>query len=166
MYLLGNPGEISPLKINRYLDGKRPTLFTDNVAQTLGAHVYANGFHGENTDYVNDECEGVLVGLATDEVTSTEAKFSHYLSFDDDISFERLKRCLGDGDGITSNNIEVYEWDYGTFMNPHLIKLIDATQDKFVEYLRADGSSYKILQADTLAGMCISGCFPMLLYTT
>merc|ERR1712072_1483516 len=45
-------------------------------------------------------------------------------------------------------NVEVYDWDYGNFMNPHLIKLVDATQDRFVEYLRADGSSYKILAQD------------------
>jgi hypothetical protein len=42
----------------------------------------------------------------------------------------------------------VYDWDYGTFTNPHLIKLVDATQDEYVEYLRADGSSYKVLQTD------------------
>jgi hypothetical protein len=151
----GNPGEIPPLKINRYLDGARPTLFsTETGEQTLGVHIYANGFHGETTDYVNDECEGVLVGLQSKEVlvsqiTGTVPKMSHYLHFDTDIEFERLKKCLGDSDGVSTNNVEVYDWDYGSFMNPHLIKLVDATQDRFVEYLRSDGSSYKVLaQAD------------------
>jgi hypothetical protein len=151
----GNPGEIPPLKINRYLDGARPTLFsTETGEQTLGVHIYANGFHGETTDYVNDECEGVLVGLQSKEVLSSEIdsgipKMSHYLHFDTDIEFERLKKCLGDSDGVSTNNVEVYDWDYGSFMNPHLIKLVDATQDRFVEYLRSDGSSYKVLaQAD------------------
>lgn len=151
----GNPGEIAPPKVNRYLDGKRATLFsTERGLQTLGVHIYANGFHGETTDYVNDECEGVLVGLASDQVKSTdqsgevndgEEKLTHYLSIDDNIQFENLKRCLGDSDGVTTNNVEVYDWDYGNFMNPHLIKLVDATQDRFTEYLRADGSSYKVL---------------------
>lgn len=33
-------------------------------------------------------------------------------------------------------------------MNPHLIKLVDATQDRFTEYVRADGSSYKVISSD------------------
>jgi hypothetical protein len=160
----GNPGEIPPLKINRYLDGARPTLFSTETGntlkekeQTLGVHIYANGFHGETTDYVNDECEGVLVSLQSKEVVkgADEAvpadefeKYSHYLGFDSDIEFERLKKCLGDSDGVSTNNVEVYDWDYGSFMNPHLIKLVDATQDRFVEYLRSDGSSYKVLAQD------------------
>jgi hypothetical protein len=162
----GNPGEIAPLKVNRYLDGKRPTLFsTEKNYQSLGVHIYSNGFHGEETDYVNDECEGVLVGLASDQVLNTatsgphasqaagDEKYTHYLAIDTDIEFERLKKCLGDADGLAHTNIEVYDWDYGDFMNPHLIKLIDATQDKFTEYLRADGSSYKVLaNTDTAMG--------------
>jgi len=143
--------EIAPLKINRYLDGKRPTLFTDeSQTQSLGVHIFSNGFHGETVDYVNDECDGVLVGLASDEVdnaTPTLQKFTHYLKFDTDLEFERLKRCLGDGDGISTNNVEIYEWDYGTFMNPHLVKLVDATGDRFTEYVRSDGSSYKVLNS-------------------
>jgi len=39
-----------------------------------------------------------------------------------------LKKCLGDSDGDSTNNVEVYNWDYGTHLNPHLIKLVDATQ--------------------------------------
>jgi len=142
----GNPGDIPPLKVNRYLDGKRPTLFTtERGTQTLGVHVFSNGFHGEKTDYVNDECEGVLVTLKTDDVGT---KWQQYLGIANDLEFERLKKCLGDADGLSHNNVEVYDWDYGSFMNPHLIKLVDATQDRFVEYIRADGSSYKVLSID------------------
>jgi len=156
----GNPGIIAPLKVNRFLDGKRPTLFsTESGVQTLGVHIYSNGFHGEETDYVNDECEGVLVGLSSSQViaagvprgettgVAADIKFTQNLAIDTDIEFERLKRCLGDADGLDHNNIEVYNWDYGDFMNPHLIKLVDATQDRFTEYLRADGTSYKVLDA-------------------
>lgn len=157
----GNPGEIPPLKVNRFLDGKRPTLFsTEKELQTIGVHIYANGFHGETTDYVNDECEGVLVSLASDQVqhaagvvADTGEKLSHYLKISDNLDFERLKKCLGDADGIKDNNVEVYDWDYGNFINPHLIKLVDATQDRYTEYLRADGSSYKVLaHGDTPIG--------------
>lgn len=152
----GNPGSIAPLKINRYLDGKRPTLFSTGHARYgsnykdvdyIGAHIYSNGFHGEETDYVNDECEGVLVGLASDHYKKgvTNKKWTQYLTFDDDIQFHRFKKCLGDADGVTTNNVDVYDWDFGSFMNPHLIKLIDATQDRFTEFIRADGTSYKVL---------------------
>jgi len=145
----GNPGSIAPLKVNRYLDGKRPTLFsTERGTSTLGVHIYSNGFHGEETDYVNDECEGVLVTLQSTGLTLTNDKFTHHLGFDDNLQFERFKRCLGDSDGVDTNNVEVYDWDYGNFMNPHLIKLIDATQDRFVEYIRSDGTSYKVLSQD------------------
>lgn len=140
----GNPGEIPTPKINKYLDGARPTLFTTETgASTLGWHVFPNGFTGESTDYVNDECEGVLVKIKEDY-----AKFQNYLVIDSAESGKRLKECLGDSNGIISDNVEVYDWDYGTFTNPHLIKLVDATQDEYVEYLRADGSSYKVLQTD------------------
>lgn len=150
----GNPGALTPLKINTFLDGKRPTLFSTELSlPSLGVHVYSNGFHGETTDDVNDECEGVLVGLASDSLAASTAKFTQYLSFDDNIQFERMKKCLGDADGITTNNVEVYDWDYGTFMNPHLIKLVDATQDRFTEFVRSDGTSYKVLAAsETPAG--------------
>merc|ERR1712178_134459 len=48
-----------------------------------------------------------------------------------------LKKCLGDSDGYTDNNVEVYDWDYGATMffteqydtwimsgTPHAIKLV------------------------------------------
>jgi hypothetical protein len=141
----GNPGEIPTPKINKYLDGARPTLFTTETGtSTLGWHVFPNGFTGESTDYVNDECEGVLVGIKEDYT-----KFQNYLTFDSTEAQKRLKECLGDSNGITTDNVEVYDWDWGTFSNPHLIKLVDATQDEYVEYLRADGSSYKVLQTDS-----------------
>ena len=55
-----------------------------------------------------------------------------------------LKACLGDSNGDATDNVDVQDWDWGTWTNPHLIKLVDATQDAYVEYLRADGSTYKL----------------------
>ena len=140
----GNPGEIVTPRINKYLDGSRPTLFTTESSSTLGWHVFPNGYTGESTDYVNDECEGVLVGLKEDATN-----WQNYLTFTTTEQQKRFKECLGDSNGVTTDNIEVYDWDYGTYTNPHLIKLIDATQDAYVEYLRADGSSYKVLTTDS-----------------
>jgi hypothetical protein len=47
-----------------------------------------------------------------------------------------FKTCLGDSNGQMDDNVDVYNWDHGdkkssggSFTNPHLIKLVDATQD-------------------------------------
>lgn len=136
-----NPGYLSQIAINKYLDGTRATLFSAESASTLAWHIYANGFTGEDTDIVPDLCYGVQVTLATsgtgyhnlDGLTVAETKL--------------LKKCLGDSNGDATDNVEVYDWDYGsgsvtvemvtnsattismTYANPHLIKLVDATQD-------------------------------------
>merc|ERR1719247_401118 len=140
----GNPGKLPSLKINKYLDGARPTLFSSAASSTLGYHIFPNGYTGEDTDYVNDECEGVLVGLASD--TSTSA-FMSYLTGISDSEAKLLKACLGDSNGVSGDNVEIYNWDYGSHTNPHLIKLVDATQDQYIEYVRSDGSSYKLLDS-------------------
>jgi len=61
-------------------------------------------------------------------VDSTGGEFTHYLSGLDVAEAKLLKKCLGDADGDSTDNVEVYNWDYGTAYNPHLIKLVDATQ--------------------------------------
>jgi hypothetical protein len=119
----GNPGKLKQIEINKYLDGDRPTLSSQETTDTTAWHIYPNGFSGENTDYVNDHCEGVLVTLiaGTDGFTK--------LGGLDATEVKLIKKCLGSSDGDTVMAAEVYNWDYGTQKNPHLIKLIDATQD-------------------------------------
>jgi hypothetical protein len=88
---------------------------------------------GESTDYVSDRCIGILASL-----DGTNDKFHRLFFSTDSVAQVKLfKTCLGDSDGVSSDNVEVYNWDYGTqlsadgsFLNPHLIKLIDATQDQ------------------------------------
>jgi len=134
-----NPGYLKPPTINRYLDGSRPTLYTKSMPSTLGWHVFPNGFAGENVDYVSDECFGVLASIGSDSVSAT-----HWLTGMDAPSMKRLKACLGDSNGVTTDNIETYNWDYGNWMNPHLIKLVEATQDTVTQYVRPDGTVYKV----------------------
>lgn len=133
----GNPGKLKQIAINKYLDGTRPTLYTDSATYEVYWHIYANGFTGENVDMVPDRCEDVTVTLGVsatagyhklDGLTVAEAKL--------------LKKCLGDADGDTTNNVaEVYDWDYGDATNPHLIKLIDATQDTSIVTTDQNGDS-------------------------
>lgn len=118
-----NPGYLKQIKLNKYLDGTRPTLYTSETTSTLGWHIYPNGFHGEDVDMVNDYCSGVTVTLGYVSTANT-----HYLSGLDVSETKLLKKCLGDADGDSSDNVEVYNWDYGTSYNPHLIKLVEATQ--------------------------------------
>jgi len=146
-----NPGNLTQIAINKYLDGTRPTLYTDETdSSTLGWHIYSNGFLGEDDDLVPDECVGILATLSY-----VSGKRYHVLSLPSAQQERLLKICLGDSDGNPANNVDVYNWDHGDqspivnsteymnrgilnhYQNPHLIKLIDATQDtvKFDESL-------------------------------
>jgi len=153
----GNAGYIKQIAINKYLDGNRATLYSSETSSTLNWHIYANGFTGEDTDLVPDLCEGV-------EVTLTTATTYHYLTSLTTAETKLLKTCLGDSDGDSSNNVEVYNWDYGystggvpvAYMlnslqarqmywpNPHLIKLVDLTQSSvtFSELSEVDPALY------------------------
>jgi hypothetical protein len=128
----GNPGKLKQPQLNIYLDGSRPTLTTLEPTSTLGSFMYINGFGPEDQDFAPDLCAGVQVGLAT--TSSVD-----YLTGMTDAQVALLKKCLGDSNGVNSDNVDVYNWDFGTTAvntadgtagdSPHLIKLIDATQD-------------------------------------
>ena len=124
----GNPGKLKALDLNIQLDGDRPTLFAtkDTMTSSLGYVVFPNGYAGEDTDYVPDLCTGVLVTIASNKIV-----FSSGTAL-------ALMKCLADADGLSSNNVgDGYSWDTGFassgihlfYTNPHLIKLVDATQD-------------------------------------
>jgi hypothetical protein len=139
-----NPGYLKQIQLNKYLDGARPTLYTKyETTSTLNWFIYANGFTGEDTDYVPDKCEGVQVTLAS-------STGYHYFTGLTAAEKKLLKICLGDSNGDSTDNTDVYNWDYGDnvktvpkrayvvdsstnyhmhYANPHLVKLIDATQD-------------------------------------
>lgn len=157
-----NAGYFPQFRINQYRDGRRSTLKTSDSTNngTAHWHIFANGFSGEDSDFVPDLCEGVLVTLSTSGTTA----YTHSLQGLTVKETRLLKRCLGDSDGNSANNVELYNWDYGygygaksatgapitvlgpevpiqwinstrreyvvnSYQNPHLIKLVDATQD-------------------------------------
>merc|ERR1719261_956461 len=101
------------------------------------ASVYTTGISGEFIDYFADQCEDVELKLGGSEITlsAVQALVSDHLPNDgkrglkdlqftsgyylDDLTdaeLKRLKICLGDSDGYSSNNIEVYDWDYGSYL--------------------------------------------------
>jgi hypothetical protein len=127
--LTGNVGKLKQPSINMYLDGIRPTLNTAESKSTLGYNMYINGFGPEDIDFVPDRCDGVQVSIDTDKlIISTEIVKMYF------------KRCLGDSNGNFADNVDIFNWDYGSKAStgddsakvgnfPHLIKLIDSTQD-------------------------------------
>jgi len=158
----GNPGYLKQIQINKYLDGYRPTLFTSETSSTLHWYIYANGFTGEDVDYVPDLCDGVTVSLE-----NTHAANGYHNILPSSLTtaeLKLLKTCLGDSDGDSTNNVEVYNWDYGnqnvtvhkqayvgtvassdvtmTYPNPHLVKLVDATEDSYTYTDEPDSQMY------------------------
>ena len=74
-------------------------------------------FTGNNVgavDYWATKCEGVespqLVGMASWGSTSGDPG-----SIDTGDEYSSLVRCLGDSNGIEIDNVEVYNWDYGSW---------------------------------------------------
>jgi len=128
----GNLGKLQQPVINLYLDGSRPTLTSTEATSTLSTSVYINGFGPEDQDFAPDLCEGVKVKLDTKTFTTPSVSVN-ILKIASDADKIALKKCLGDSNGKNSDNTEVYNWDYGSGASgdgsPHLIKLIDATQD-------------------------------------
>merc|ERR1719263_2126410 len=131
-----NLGDLKPIEINANLDGTRPSVYAighqgaDNKVKfdvDVKVLATAEGISGENIDYFPTMCDGVTfqaeagkkgevsvggVGVPT-ELDAAEEKL--------------LKACLGDADGDASNNLEVYNWDYGTAnttFHPHIVKIV------------------------------------------
>jgi len=128
----------------------------------VSADVYTTGISGEFVDYFADQCEDVTLKIKGAEITANtistlqssqgitvekalrSLQFTSGYSLDEltDAELKRLKICLGDSDGYSSNNIEVYDWDYGSYQDtiskglggtpygynmqpfPHAIKLV------------------------------------------
>ena len=150
-----NPGKLDNLQINTHLDGSRTTLYTDEATSSLNWYIFNNGFYGEDDDMVPDLCSGVLVNFGRSQTGTSE-----WYDFLDGVSTTEtalLKACLGDANGDTSDNAvsEVENWDWGDHSNPHLIKLIDATQDD-LEYSDTDPTHW-IPSKVQLSYLCAQG---------
>ena len=141
-----NLGDLKPIEINANLDGTRPSVYAighqgaDNkVKFDVDVKVLANaeGISGENIDYFPTMCDGVTLQATavadagagnsggSSEVEAGGFAYASGTGFDA-AAVKLLKACLGDADGDASNNLEVYNWDYGltnTTWHPHVVKL-------------------------------------------
>lgn len=131
-----NPGATAQLAIKTKLDGARDTLYSDEGSNTLITRVFSNGFYGENDDFVPDLCEGVTISFATEATKHATLGLNQLASITGD-TLKKFKQCLGDANGDMTDNVEVENWDHGTVSTPHLIKVVDATQE-LKQYVDAD----------------------------
>merc|ERR1711988_1719946 len=147
----GNPGYLKPIVIDSMLDGVRPTTNTTTA-------VWSDGMTGEFVDYFATQCEHVYATITPinersydgtetlgsdsfgEAVLESPTMLVNVYGYLDDLTLTEmklLKKCLGDSDGYSDNNIEVFDWDYGATMfftekwdtyvmsgTPHAIKLV------------------------------------------
>jgi len=127
-----NPGNLRQPSINIYNDGLRPSLWTDDAGDTIKTFVFADGFAGEDVDFVPDFCEGVSAKINSAATAGTAGAFVtadldglSTLAFESAGMDKIFKTCLGESDA-RANTVanDIQQWDYGTVENPHLIKLV------------------------------------------
>merc|ERR1711988_117501 len=161
----GNPGYLKQLFVDTYLDGDRPTV-TGGIYGDLAVNVeiFNEGMTGEFTDYFATQCQNVYGEVKANSVQSSPAAGdlwgaadlvstfpaapfrelnSGYYLYLDVVETKLLKQCLGDSDGFEDDNVEVYDWDYGSILSddginlmmgsyPHAIKLVQ--KDPYDDY--------------------------------
>ena len=138
----GNPGGFKQPEVEVYLDGENPTLLSDNTHKVI-TKVWTDGQQGEYDDYFADHCDGVtvtigrLTGANYDDVNGIS-----YLTGFTTTEKNLLKKCLGSADFNTSNNVDVYNWDHGSKLYPHLIKLVRTVTTY------TDGGYYAVIYYD------------------
>lgn len=133
----GSPGKLKSPEIEIYLDGKRPSLVTPGGK--VITKVWTDGQQGEDYDYFADHCDGVTVRIDHHVGTKTRVSFLTGMTV---AERNLLKKCLGDSDFDTSNNVDVYNWDYGSKLYPHIIKLVRTVTS------HTDGGYYAVVWFD------------------
>ena len=134
----GNPGKIREPEIDVHLDGKRPSLVSPDAK--VITKVWTDGQQGEYNDYFADHCDGVTTTIGR---TSGSVGTTSYLTGFTIAEKNLLKKCLGDSDFDTSNNQDVYNWDKGSKLYPHMIKLVRTVTTY------TDGGYYAVVWYDT-----------------
>jgi len=133
----GTPGDLKPIEIDIHRDGSRPSVYftlNDTFGFNVSATVFPNyyGVSGEFVDYFSQYCHNVAVTMgeyAVDSGLEGQHGFSGtrgYLKNLDPAEVKLLKKCLGDANGDDSDNVEVYDWDYGIYnetLFPHIVKI-------------------------------------------
>ena len=110
-----NPGNVLPIEVETFL-GQTIQPSVVSKGQTI-FRSWTNGEQGEEYDYFANHCNGVTVQVGHIGTLS-------YLTGFTSTEKSLLKACLGGSDFDLSNNVEVYNWDYGSITYPHIIRLL------------------------------------------
>jgi len=137
----GNPGYLKQLFVDTYLDGDRTTVYGGTTALDATVEVFNTGMTGEFVDYFATQCRHVYVTIGAADNTNnviTELQSEYSMFPTTTIGTKLLKQCLGDSDGLEADNVEVYDWDYGSIATsaeagaplmmssyPHAVKLVE-----------------------------------------
>jgi hypothetical protein len=122
----GNPGAMKQPAIDIHLDGKRPSLLSKTSGKKIITKVWTDGQQGEYDDHFADHCDGVTVTI--DHYGQRTLGYgAHSFGGLTVGEIALLKKCLGPSDFDTDNNVEVYNWDYGSRYYPHIVKLVRTT---------------------------------------
>jgi len=129
-----NPGYLQALEVVTYKPGVFYTYDGTITVSTVNI--------GEFVDNFATSCEVTVTTLAGDIVVG-------------DADIPTLKACLGDSnkDSSMADNVEVYNWDYGTDAYPHVIKLVNS--DDTVEFgfvSGAEGATGAFTSSSTFNG--------------
>jgi len=148
----GNPGYLKQLFVDTYLDGDRSTVTSTTLGDTSPSafdptvEIFNTGITGEFTDYFATQCRHAYVTITKATYTGIAELNSGWKMEpvgSSSTGFKLLKQCLGDSDGVVEDNIEVYDWDYGSITYatgkngmssyPHAVKLVQV--DPFDDYV-------------------------------
>jgi hypothetical protein len=148
-----NPGPAKAPEVDLFLNGNNGALSATlpaNDASSIAVTVETGGISGEFRDYFHQRCEGVTVkvvdvdsAVGTKDVIGAAAKLQVSAAVADGGSqLDKLKKCLGDSNGETSDNVQIYDWDkgssqytwwdtelrngYAVGQYPHAIKLVES----------------------------------------
>jgi hypothetical protein len=154
----GNPGYLKELEVDYYLDGRRATIFNHfgEPGVNVSTEVYGSNNVGE-VDYFYNKCDDVTVYSKFLEDKYLGVNKWGYLDLDSSVEYAHLAKCLGDSDGHSVNNVEVYNWDYGSTVleydtqlnqlqksldkermsgTPHIVKLVPKIRSSIYERAR------------------------------
>jgi hypothetical protein len=175
----GNPGYLKDIEVDYYLDGHTRATIMNHFGEA-GVNVTSQVYTNQNvgtTDYWLKRCEDVTVySKFLDDANIGVNKWG-YLDVDSSVEYARLAKCLGDSDGIARNNVEVYNWDYGSVVvdksaldsggirstkgasidqermsgNPHIVRLVPKTPSDIYERSRLAVSYIALLTNRTCA---------------
>jgi len=176
----GNPGALMEPQIEVHLDGKRPTLQAGSAKIGYGAStngplggdrvitkVWTDGQQGEDNDYFSDHCDGVQGTISWTDGGTAASVSSGANPLKNNalvITAAKLvipnnqkatfKRCLGDADFDTTNNVGIEDWDKGSKFYPHIVKMVRSVTTY------TDGGFYVALYFDDTDFILINPFYP------